>query len=89
MEDNTFVFLVQKEEMWARMLVEVLEDNNVPCATRPVLGVGFAMKMGVQDYLQIFVPPECFEQANALAEELFADDTPVTDEFFEDEEDFE
>lgn len=86
MEDNTFVFLIQKEEMWARMLVEVLEDNNIPCATRPVFGVGFTMKMGVQDYLQIFVPPECLEQATLLGEELFADDSPVTDEFFENDE---
>ena len=83
--DNAFQFLLEKEEMWARMLVEVLEDNGIPCATRPVHGVGFTMKLGIQDSLQIFVPAEHMPRAFALAEELFCKEILNEDEFFEDD----
>ena len=84
--ENTFVFLIEKEEIWARMLVQVLEDNEIPCATRSVFGVGFTMKTGTQDYLQVFVPSEKLEGAKELADELFSDENALMDEFCEEDE---
>ena len=47
--EKGYVFLVEKEEMWAQMLMQVLEDNNVPCAFLPVYGAAFALNTGAQD----------------------------------------
>ena len=29
--DNGYELLVEKEEMWAQMLMQVLQDNDIPC----------------------------------------------------------
>ena len=72
---NGFVLLTEKEEMWARMLIEVLEDHRIPCAALPVYGAGFAIKTGMQERLKVYVPSGYFSQATALAEELFSADS--------------
>ena len=69
------VLLVEKEEMWARMLMQVLEDHHIPCAALPVFGAGFTMKTAMQERLKVYVPAECFPQAAELAEELFSADS--------------
>ena len=38
--NNGYVLLVEKEEMWAQMLIQVLKDNNIPCSALPVHGAG-------------------------------------------------
>ena len=70
--DNGYVLLVEKEEMWAQMLMQVLEDNNVPCAALPVYGAGFAIKTGIQERLKVYVPSENLPQATELLQELFS-----------------
>ena len=70
--DNGYVLLVEKEEMWARMLLHVLEDHGIPCTALPVYGAGFVMRTGMQDRLQVFVPAEQLAQASELVQELFA-----------------
>ncbi len=75
-----YVFLIEKEEMWARMLLEVLEDNGIPCFATSVYGAGLSLRAGVQERLKIFVPSEFFEQASELAQELFSDAAAVQDE---------
>ncbi len=82
--DNTFQLLIEKEEIWARMLVEVLRDNGIPCATRPVNGIAFTIKTGMQDSLQVFVPEEFMERANELVDELFNAEILSEDEICED-----
>lgn len=67
-----YVLLTEKEEMWSRMLMEVLKDNSIPCTSVPVHGVGFALRTGVQDSLRIFVPTENLARARELLEELFS-----------------
>ena len=64
--------LLEKEEMWAKMFIQVLEDNNIPFATVPVYGAGFSMRTGIQERLKVFVPAENLAQAAELAEELFS-----------------
>ena len=70
--DNGYVLLVEKEEMWAQMLMQVLEDNNVPCAALPVYGAGFAIKTGTQERLKVYVLSENLPQATELLQELFS-----------------
>jgi hypothetical protein len=71
MEDG-YVLLLEKEEMWAKMLIHVLEDNHVSCAAIPVYGAGFSIKTGTQERLKVYVPAENLPQAAELAEELFS-----------------
>ncbi len=68
---NGYEMLVEKEEMFAQMVAQVLQDNEIPCAVLPVNGAGFAIKTGVQDRLQVYVPTERLEQAKELLRELF------------------
>ncbi len=72
--NNEFVLLVEKEEMWAKMLMQVLEDNSIPCAALPVYGAGFTLKTGIQERLKVFVPSENLPQARELLQELFSAD---------------
>ena len=67
-----YVLLVEKEEMWAKMLIQVLEDNNIPCTAIPVYGAGFSIKTGTQERLKVYVPVDNRTQATELLEELFS-----------------
>ena len=66
-----YVLLIEKEEMWVRMLVQVLEDNRIPCTAVPVFGAGFSLKTGMQERLRIYVPAQFLPQATDLRESLF------------------
>jgi hypothetical protein len=81
MEQNA-ILLMETEEMWAKMLMEVLEDNEIPHAAKPVYGAGLVIRAGMQERLEIYVPEEYFGQAKALADALFseADTIDETDE---------
>lgn len=70
-----YVLLVEKEEMWAKMLMQVLKDNNVPCATVPVFGAGLSIKAGMQERLRVYVPSENLLLAKELVEELFSSES--------------
>ena len=72
--EGEFVLLTEKEAIWAEMLLEVLRDNNVPCASMPVLGAAFSMRTGMPERLQIFVPEEKLVPARELMAELFPAD---------------
>ena len=69
---SEFEFLVEKEAMWAEMLMQVLENNDIPCTAQPVYGAGFTMRTGVQERLRIFVPAEAMPQATDLMQILFS-----------------
>jgi len=70
--DNGYVLLVEKEEMWAKMLMQTLESNNIPCAARPVYGAGFTIKTGNQERLEVYVPSENLTKAAELVQVLFS-----------------
>ena len=70
--NDGYVLLVEKEEMWAQMLMQVLEDNNVSCVALPVYGAGFVIKTGTQERLRVYVPSENLPQATELLQELFS-----------------
>ena len=69
---GTYEFLVQKEEMWARMLMEVLKDNGITATALSVYGAGLAIHTGKQELLNIFVPAENLTQAQELLQALFS-----------------
>ena len=71
--NDEYVLLTEKEEMWAKMLMEVLEDNEIPHAAKPVYGAGLVIRAGMQERLEVYVPKEYFEQAKALADALFSE----------------
>ena len=69
--NHDYVLLIEKEEMWAQMLIQILEDNGIACTALPVYGAGFSLKTGMQERLQIFVPAPQLPQANELVQQLF------------------
>ena len=72
--DKGYVLLIEKEEMWARMLAEVLNDNSIPCVMRSVYGAGMVIRAGMQERIKVYVPSECVEKANEFVNELFSND---------------
>jgi hypothetical protein len=72
--EESFVLLTEKEEMWARVLMEVLRDNGIPCTAKSVLGAAFTIKTGLQDRLRVFVPEALLPRAEALLREIFPAD---------------
>lgn len=78
--NDGYVFLIEKEEMWAQMLMEVLQDNHIPCASLPVFGAALAIKTGRQERWKIYVPSDCLIQATELVEVLFSDESILEDE---------
>ena len=70
-----YVLLIEKEEMWAKMLMQVLEDNSIPCVAVPVFGAGLSIKAGMQERLKVCVPSEHLPHATELVEELFSSES--------------
>ena len=66
-----YVQITEKEKMWADMLMEVLNDNDIPCASLPVHGAGVTIKTGIQERLQVYVPEDKQACAMELLYELF------------------
>ena len=75
--DHDYVLLVEKEEMWAKMLMEVLEDNGIVCTSLPVMGIGLSMRVGAQDRLKVFVPGDDLQKATELLQELFSSESVI------------
>ena len=69
--EHDYVLLVEKEEMWAKMLLQVLEDNNIPCTVLPVHGAGVVINTGMQERLKVYVPSTSKATAENLMNELF------------------
>lgn len=69
---DEYVLLIEKEEMWARMLMDVLQDNDIPCSALPVYGAALALKSGRQEHLRIYVPLSNLPQATELLDALFS-----------------
>ena len=75
-----YVLLTEKEEMWAKMLMEVLQDNGIPCASLPVHGIGLVMRTMAQERLKVFVPAGDLPRASELVEALFSDNAILEEE---------
>lgn len=69
--NKPFEFLVEKEAIWADMLMQILKENNIFCKASPVYGAGMVMAAGVKERLRIYVPAESKQQAQELMEAFF------------------
>ena len=82
-----FVLLEAMDEIWAKMLMEVLKDNHIPCTAKPVFGFALTAKTGGSDCWNIFVPSKDVERAKELVDELFSGGgEEALAELFDDEE---
>ena len=67
-----YVLLVEKEEIWAQMLLDVLENKQISYITVPVNGAGLGIKTGMMERLKVYVPSENLQEATEVVEELFS-----------------
>ena len=67
-------FLVEKDAIWADILMQVLKENGIPCTAFPVYGAGVVLRAGVQERMKLFVPADQKQQAAAIMEDLFAEE---------------
>lgn len=71
---NDYVFLVEKELMWAEMLMDALEDNGIRAVSSNVMGAGLTVRTGVMtERLRIFVPYGSLELANEITDLMFGE----------------
>ena len=75
-----YVLLTEKEEMWARMLMEVLSDNGIPCTSLPVHGAGLVLRTMAQERLKVFVPAADLHRATELTQVLFSAEAVMEEE---------
>lgn len=64
--ENNYEFLVEQEEIWAKMFTQILEDQGVPYTAMPVYGAGMVLRAGVQERFKIYVPSNRKEEAEEL-----------------------
>ena len=69
-----YCFLAAKEEMWTKMLQELLQNNHIPAVLLPTLGAGISLKSGQTEQYQIFVPYEGLELSMELLQMAFGAD---------------
>lgn len=69
-----FCFIVEKEEMWARMFLEILKDNDIPSTNLSSVGAGMVIKAGVPNRIKVYVPYEKLDLAQELLRQAFPDD---------------
>ena len=72
--DQPYVFLVEKDVLWANVLMQELKSNNIPCVAFPVHGAGMVLRGGAQERLKVHVPEHLKAQAEEMMEDLFAED---------------
>ena len=72
--DHDYVLFVEKEYMWAEMLMQVLRDHDIACVALPVHGAGLVMRCGVQERLKVYVPAHQLQDATELYYELFPEE---------------
>jgi hypothetical protein len=75
-----YVLLTEKDEMWAKMLMDVLTDNGIPCTSLPVHGIGLVMRTMAQEQLKVFVPAGDLARASELVEALFSENAILEEE---------
>ena len=68
------VLLVEKDIIWADILMQVLKENDIPCIAFPVHGAGMVIRAGVQERMKIYVPEAKKQQAETIMEDVFAED---------------
>ena len=68
---DDYCFLVEKEDMWAQMLLEILEDNGVHPICHDAMDVVWVMRGGEKSRQRIYVPFRHWDLAQELMQEAF------------------
>ncbi len=80
-----FCLLTQQPGMFARMLLDVLENNGIEAVSQATQGAtGIFSNMNMEIY-RVFVPLESLPQAEELRDELFSPDSIAEDDEAEEE----
>ena len=75
-----FCLLTQQPGIFARMLLDVLEQNSIEAVSQATQGAtGIFSNMNMELY-RIYVPLESFRQAEELRDELFSPDSVAGDD---------
>jgi len=72
--NNGYELLVEKEAVWAEMLMEMLKNNNIPCISSPARGAGLVIRAGVQERLKVYVPAAKLQDASDLLQAFFPEE---------------
>lgn len=65
-------FLIEKKELWADMLKEVLENHHIPYYCEQEMGAGMSLKIGpMLESYQFYVPYSHYHEAMQCVETLF------------------
>lgn len=69
---DDYCFLTEQDQIWAGMLSDVFEQNEIPFITRSVLGAGITAKIGpLMERIRFYVPYSRFDTSHTLVCELF------------------
>lgn len=71
-ENDDPCYLVEKEIIWADMLKNVLDDNNIPYITKGRLGAAMSVNLGSMfERERFYVPYACLSAAQDIVISLF------------------
>lgn len=72
-QTTDFCFITEKEDMWAKMFMEILKDNDIAATSLPEYGAGLVMRTGIQERQRIYVQYKDLEKTLALLKETFSE----------------
>ena len=73
-KEPEYVYLCEKEAIYAGMLSDILEQNSIPFTTNNVLGAGITSKIGyAAEIVRFFVHKDYFEIAKELEESYLSE----------------
>lgn len=73
-QGDDYCFLVEKEDMWAQLLQEILEDNGVHPISHDSMDVVWVMRGGELSRQCIYVPFRHLELARELMQAAFPEE---------------
>ena len=79
-QPRDYCLLTKKDQMWAGMLEDVLEQNRIPFTTQSHRMAGLSLRCPVSEEVRFYVPYGWYEQALEIEKALFEADNLFADE---------
>ena len=80
-KEPDYIYLCEKEAIYAGMLSDILEQNNIPFTTNNVLGAGITSKIGyAAEFVRFFVHQDYWEAAKELENDFVSSEGGTHDE---------
>lgn len=72
--DEDYCYVIEKNLLWAKIIQEAFEKNNIPFIVSPVYGAALSLKIGpyLESY-RFFVPYKYIDKASTLIAQMFKD----------------